>query len=152
MKALATFALVAGATLLPAFQAHAWLQFCNETSVSLKVAYKHWLPECLAGGTGWRSKGYWTIAPGQCKVVQGGTLQSDKLSRYYYYRAESADGRVWGDGTGTITWNRANTSFEDDSCILINCRLPDGRTCYTKLPASKIDIGKSDNHTVRLTD
>lgn len=68
-------------------------RFCNQYERTVWVAFQRYSPNCPDGGD-WQTAGWWQLTPGQCKVVYGGDLQD--LNKYYYYYAESADGRTWG--------------------------------------------------------
>jgi uncharacterized membrane protein len=141
-------ALVALAVLLPTAKAHAWLQFCNRTNSTVWVDYAKWTPDC-EGRPGWNSRGWWQLAPNECKIVQGGTLQQSSLSRYYYYHAEAADGRYW---SGDFVFQALRSAFSLLSCI--------GTTTNGHCPSCEpysehmreFDIGSYDNYTMNLTN
>jgi uncharacterized membrane protein len=131
---------------LSASQAFAWLQFCNHTNTTVWVDYAHWMPDC-EGHPGWNSRGWWQLAPNECKIVQGGTLQSSSLSRYYYFHAEGADGRYW---SGNYFFHANRSAFSEYTCI--------GHTTNGDCPSCdgydegmrEFDISSYDNYTMNL--
>ncbi|GKS69361.1 hypothetical protein W03_13650 [Nitrosomonas sp. PY1] len=124
--------------------AHAWFQFKNSTSSTVWVAFQWYSPNSCANdaqhdGGLWETKGWYSIAPGQTKIVFGSDLQSTG-NRYYYWYAESSNGSVWSGAYNTYV---PSTAF--DWCLntgSTNSRIVGFREKY---------IGTSNNYTVNLT-
>ncbi len=85
---------LAGVVLLAAVgvtgTAQANYEVCNRAGIGqdifVAVAYHH--------DGDWHSHGWWRVSPGQCAVAIPGNLRN----RYYYVRADSADGRISWNG------------------------------------------------------
>lgn len=100
------------ALLLFASKASAQLQFCNKTIDEVSVATM-----IEQGGEGWRARGWWDLAPGECASVER-SLPSDNVAFY-----AKSDNEVWrgGDITedgipGCIVNNQFDSWEEDFSC------------------------------------
>ncbi|RKH14422.1 DUF1036 domain-containing protein [Corallococcus sp. CA053C] len=79
------------------------MQFCNGTSVAIWTTYDWYAPACASeGGIPWQKQGWWSLNPGECKIVFGPSLPS----RYSYYYAEGG-GKVWAGAYTTCTPNAA---------------------------------------------
>lgn len=119
--------------------AHAWFQFKNSTSSTVWVAFQWYSPISCAKEGLWSTKGWYSIAPGQSKIVFGSDLQSTG-SKYYYWYAESSNGAVWSGAFNTYASNKAF-----DWCLntgSTNSRILGFREKY---------IGNSNNYTITLT-
>lgn len=80
-------AAVAVAVVASASAAEARLTVCNRVSEPVKVALG------VEEGDGWRSRGWWHIAPGECRAL----LDTDLKLLEYYLRAEPEEpGTGWG--------------------------------------------------------
>ena len=90
-KSKLALALIAAMSLGIAGRAHAWVQFCNGTDVTISTTYERYDASCAAeDGSVWKKAGWWTLAPGQCKIVYGASISN----RYSYYYAHGG-GLVW---------------------------------------------------------
>lgn len=114
------------------------------TASTVWVAFQWYSPINCANdsqhdGGLWETKGWYSIAPGQSKIVFGGDLQSTG-SRYYYWYAESSNGSVWNGAFNTYA---SNNAF--DWCLntgSTNSRILGFREKY---------IGTYNNYTITLT-
>jgi len=91
--------------------AHAWVQFCNSTNVTIWTTYEWYQPSCVAeDGSSWEKKGWWSLTPGQCKIVYGSSISNS----YSYFYAEGG-GYVW---TGPYPTCTPYTAFDwcDNTC------------------------------------
>jgi uncharacterized membrane protein len=113
------------------------LRFCNQYPAELWVCISWYHPNCPDGGD-WEKKGWWHLAPAECKIAFGGDVSD--VNRFWYYYAESADGRFWAGPFGTIV---ANGAF--DWCE--NTGSTDSRTVGMR----QLDIGDNDDFTLNLT-
>lgn len=111
-------------------------KFCNDYSSTVWVMFEWHSPNCPDGGD-WQKKGWWSMEPGQCKVVYGGDLASLQACSYYY--AEAADGAKW---TGPITEFVPLRAF--DWCA--NTSSTDSRTIGMR----EICTGNNNNYTLTL--
>ncbi|MCP3139388.1 DUF1036 domain-containing protein [Pyxidicoccus xibeiensis] len=108
-KLVMAFAAAAGLGF--AGPAHAWVQFCNGTSVTIWTAYSWYDASCVPeDGSSWRKVGWWDLTPGQCKIVYGPAISNT----FSYYYAEGG-GLVWSGDFFTCTpWNAFN--WCDNTC------------------------------------
>lgn len=130
-KFAAALALALG--LGTAGPAHAWMQYCNATSVTIYTTYEWSAPACASeDGSVWRKKGWWSLNPGECKIVYGSSLPG----RYSYYYAEGG-GKVWAGAYSTCT---PSTAFDwcDNTC----------NTSSRSLGYRELDTGSSSNYTL----
>lgn len=134
MKLALALTLVLGTGFVT--KAHAWVQFCNSTNATIWTAYSWYQPACVSwDGSTWEKMGWWSLAPGQCKIVYGGAIPN----AYSYFYAEGG-GRVWA---GPYTTCTPYVAFDwcDNTCNT-NSRNLGYRELYT---------GGSQNHTVNFT-
>lgn len=123
--------------LLLATDAHAWFKFCNKTSVTIWVTFQWSSPGC-SDGSGWETRGWWKLDPGQTKTVFGQDLQS--VGAYYYYYAEASDGSVWGGPFDTcVPYSVFDWCL--NTCCTPTCRTVGFREKY---------IGGNNNFTINL--
>jgi uncharacterized membrane protein len=118
------------------------LQICSFYPHKLWVAIMFYDPNCAVdflGSEPWKKRGWWSLAPGQCKVVFGEDLAD--LNRYYCYYAEATDGAVW---SGPYKRSVRLTAFND--CSGAGLTGPKKKTIGYKL----LDIGDSDDFTLTL--
>jgi uncharacterized membrane protein len=114
-------------------------RFCNKYPLRVQVAFMWYDPtgSCSSDGQ-WATKGWWILAPGECKTVFGRDLQ--KVNKYYYYYAESPDdGFSW---RGNVNVYVPYRTFE--SCLNI------GSTDARVVGFRKVDIGSYNNYTLNL--
>jgi uncharacterized membrane protein len=133
-KFVATVTLAVG--LGTAAPAHAWMQFCNGTSAAIWTTYEWYAPSCASeDGSVWQKRGWWSLNPGECKIVYGGSLPS----RYSYYYAEGG-GRVWAGQYFTCT---PSSGFDwcDNTCS----------TNSRNLGWRELDTGSASNYTLTFT-
>jgi uncharacterized membrane protein len=133
-KLMMAWGAVAGLGI--AAPAQAWVQFCNGTSATIWTAYSWYAPGCIPeDGSSWVKKGWWSLAPGQCKIVYGAAISN----RYSYYYAEGG-GRVWAGPFFTCT---PDIAFEwcDNTCS----------TGSRNLGYRQLDTGGSQNYTLTFT-
>jgi uncharacterized membrane protein len=79
------------------------LKFCNNYTADVWVCIVWYHPNCSDNGDlsgNWQKKGWWHIAPGQCKVASAEKLTN--INRYWYYYAEAADGSYWAGDHGPM--------------------------------------------------
>jgi uncharacterized membrane protein len=91
---------------LAAGAVQAGLQICNETGSVQSVALG------FKGETAWSSRGWWTIAPGDCATV----VEGDLTKRYYYYRAEVDGGAFAGSNFMFCTSPQVFEVTGNDDC------------------------------------
>jgi len=131
LAALCALVCLGGAT-----KAHAWVQFCNGTDVTIWTTYEWYAPSCAAeDGSSWEKKGWWSLTPGQCKTVYGASISN----RYSYYYAEGG-GLAWAGPYNTCTpW----TAFDwcDNTCS----------TSSRNLGWRQLDTGGYSNYTLTFT-
>ena len=68
------------------------LQICSLYPKKLWVSIMYYEPSCSAdfpGSAPWERKGWWSLTPGQCKVVFAEDLAD--VNRYFCYYAEASD-------------------------------------------------------------
>jgi uncharacterized membrane protein len=116
--------------------AHAWVQFCNGTSVTIWTAYSWYNPGCVAeDGSSWSKAGWWDLAPGQCKIVYGPAI-TNALSYYYaegggltwagpYFTCTPWSGFNWCDNTcntnsRNLGWRELNTGGASNYTLTFN--------------------------------
>ncbi|RYZ39230.1 MAG: DUF1036 domain-containing protein [Myxococcaceae bacterium] len=117
-------------------QAHAWMQYCNGTSLTLWTTYQWYAPSCdPTGGNPWQKQGWWSLNPGECKIVFGASLPG----RYSYYYAEGG-GQVWAGAYSTCTPYSA-FNYCDNLC----------NTNARSLGYRELDTGTSTNYTLTFT-
>jgi|SRR3954453_5043194 len=68
------------------------LKFVNNYSSPLWVAIMWYTPNCPDGGN-WSKKGWWSLTPGQGKVVSGEDLED--VNRYWCFYAQAQNGHHW---------------------------------------------------------
>ena len=115
------------------------LKICNSHPAGIWAAISFHSPEACGGeGGDWQSIGWYRVESGACTVVYGNDLAD--VNRFWYYYAESDDGRVWkGD---------YNTYVKDPDSFNICEGI--GSTAYTTVGFRQIDVGDSDNFTLTL--
>ena len=116
--------------------AHAWVQFCNGTSVTIWTAYSWRDTGCVPeDGSSWRKAGWWMLTPGQCKIVYGGAIPN----AFSYYYAEGG-GKVWAGPFSTCT---PQTAFNwcDNTC----------NTNSRNLGYRELNTGNASNYTLTFT-
>jgi uncharacterized membrane protein len=115
------------------------LTICNEYTSDIYVAIGYSNPNQCGSAGGWTKQGWWHIAPGQCTLVYGGSLQA--VNRYWAYYAYATDGKqVWQGSAGNYCTQVTNQEFlgcwSDPS---------DYQICFAIL-----DINSYDNFTLNL--
>lgn len=66
--------------------------------------------------SGWRTDGYWTIAPGESKYL------ADTLSNEFYYWAGSRDGRNWsGNVRRRVNSDYKNFRYKSGNYVNLTC-------------------------------
>lgn len=124
--------IVAPILICAASTAQASLQICNDTDEEQSIAVGY------EGDQGWKSRGWWNIPAGECKVPIGGDLNR----QYYYLRAEKRAGPFEGAGYTFCTDRKAFEINGDSDC--------EGRGFETE-DFIEIDIGRgTTNFTYRL--
>ena len=72
------------------------LKICSLYPKKLWVTIMYYDPACSAdvpGSEPWAEAGWWSLLPGQCKIVFGADLED--INRYFLYYAQATDGAVW---------------------------------------------------------
>ena len=97
---------LAGLGILPASEARAGLEICNETEhlQAIAIGYK--------GDEDWTSEGWWNIDPGSCATL----VRGDLTKRYYYYYADSAAAQFQGQDYIFCTQNTLFSIVGDTDC------------------------------------
>jgi len=112
------------------------LTICNQHSSSVTVAIGYSNIDHCANAGKWIKEGWWTIAPGQCARVYGGSLKN--LNRYWLYYAHTSDGTKWsGNYCTNVTQKAFYQCWNDPS---------DYQVCYRLL-----DINSYENYTLTLS-
>lgn len=125
-----------GATVLlgGAGEARADFKICNRTAshVGIAIGYKD--------AAGWKTEGWWNMAPGACDIVLSGQL----VSRYYYIYATDYDvGGEWGGRATMCTKDKVFTIRGIEDCKARG---------LTPTGFFEIDTGQSNTWTVQLTE
>jgi uncharacterized membrane protein len=122
--------------LTTASKAFAWVQFCNSTNVTIWTTYSWHNPSCSAvDGSVWEKQGWWSLTPGECKIVYGPTI-GNSISYYY---AEGS-GITWSGPFGDCTpW--AAFDLCDNTCNT-NARV---------LGYRELNTGGFENYTLTFT-
>ena len=114
-------------------KADAWVQFCNGTDVTISTSYEWYAPSCSAeDGSVWNKRGWWNLAPGQCKIVYGPAISN----RFSYYYAEGG-GLFWAGPFSTCGTNNVFDWCDN------TCSIP-GRT----IDFRELDTGNASNYTL----
>jgi len=134
MKLALAMSTVLGLTT--ASKAFAWMQFCNSTAETIWTTYSWYNPSCSGeDGSVWEKQGWWSLTPGQCKIVFGPAIGNS----FSYYYAENS-GITWsGPFSDCTPW----TAF--DLC---------DNTCNTNsrvLGYRQLNTGSSTNFTLTFT-
>jgi uncharacterized membrane protein len=88
-------------------KARAELNLCNGSPLTIFTAVGE------PSGGGWRARGWFKVAPGECSTVIGGDLGN----RYYYAYAESARGARWKwEGDITMCTRADAFAIQNGSC------------------------------------
>ena len=115
-------------------QAAADLQMCNKTASNVDVAIGY------KDQTGWKTEGWWSLAPEACQLLMGGDL----VSRYYYVYAVDYDvGGEWRGEAFMCTQDREFTIHGVDDCK---------KRGYNLNGFFEIDTGDATTWTVQLTE
>lgn len=135
-KGATLFGMLLGAALVFATpgEAQADFRICNKTAshVGISIGYKD--------ASGWKTEGWWNIAPQSCDVVLSGEL----VSRYYYIYAVDYDiGGEWGGRAVMCTQDKLFTIRGVEDCKARG---------YTPTGFFEIDTGASTTWTVQLTE
>ena len=136
LKLKLTLALTMALCLGAASKAHAWVQFCNGTNATIWTTYSWFAPACVAqDGSSWEKAGWWSLTPGQCKIVYGPSIGN----QFSYYYAEGA-GLVWAGPFATCT---PYSAFDwcDNTC----------NTNSRNLGYRELNTGGASNYTVTFT-
>lgn len=114
----------------------AWadLKLCNATSSRIGVAIGY------QDNKGWATEGWWNIAAQTCETLLKGTLPS----RYYYVYAVDYD--RGGE------WNGQNFMCTSDRMFTIRGVQDCQRRSYKRTGFFEVDVGDSQDWTIRLTD
>jgi uncharacterized membrane protein len=68
------------------------LKFTSLYPSKLWVTIMWYTPNCPDGGN-WSKKGWWSLVPGQSKIVSGSDLAD--VNRYWCFYAQAANGAIW---------------------------------------------------------
>lgn len=112
---------------------HTYLNIYNKTSdKTIDTAYVYW------DGKGWRSKGWWTIAPGKSQKLDIGSNYTGKV---YIYGMCNQHKITWGAGTSSF-WIDPINSFD----ISNSNKDSSGGTNLKKVPMFEYSVspGKND--------
>jgi uncharacterized membrane protein len=136
LKMKLALAATAALCITAAGKAHAWVQFCNATNVTIWTSYSWYAPSCAAeDGSLWEKAGWWSLTPGQCKIVYGPSISN----RFSYYYAEGG-GLVWAGPFGDCATNSA-FDWCDNTC----------QTSGRSVSYRELDTGSSSNFTLTFT-
>jgi len=123
-----------GLAVALAGEAAADFKLCNRTAsnVGIAIGYKD--------RTGWKTEGWWNLAPKACEVLLGGPL----ASRYYYVYAVDYDlGGEWRGKAFMCTQDHEFTIQGVADC---------DKRGYDLTGFFEIDTGNSETWTVQLTE
>ena len=130
LAALCGMGLLAGLT----GGAAADLKMCNKSgsNVGVAIGYKD--------REGWKTEGWWNLAPNACDVLMAGTL----VSRYYYIYAVDYDlGGEWRGQVFMCTQDREFTINGVADCT---------QRGYDLTGFYEVDTGEAETWTVQLTE
>lgn len=127
MRAL--LAVVLGAS--PA-ASYAKFEICNGSNETIDTAF------AFPSRGDWSSRGWWTIAPGDCAVVDGGRLRN----RYYYVFGDGHDGGAWTGDYAFCVEDRSFTIHSNKNC---RARGYEGARFFM------VDTGDADEFILDLT-
>ncbi|TCU58364.1 putative membrane protein [Bradyrhizobium sp. R2.2-H] len=129
--AAATFAVVSFMASAPA---NAGVFVCNETGMKLHVAVG-WKE-----GNAWNSRGWYTLAPQECKNPIAGAMEN----QIFYYYARNTDNSIqWKDGAESAHFCTTRDRFHFSYAVDPPCEGFNFRKVHTSQP---------DQHTLRLTE
>ncbi len=131
-------ALVGGVMGLTATDANADYKYCNNTSYVLRAAIAY------ESNNGWTSRGWWTLLPGQCRVV----LPQDLKHRTYYTYAES----VRGHKGGTKYFSGEHSFCTDEGYFTIQGRSECGGNGNDKGQFVEVRVGGGQTWTTTFTE
>jgi uncharacterized membrane protein len=133
-RALIGLAAVAAALALAPLHAQAALSVCNKTTHPATVALGFF------DGKQWSSRGWWTIASGDCAKV----VETPLIARYYYLYARHEDiGGAWeGDRSFCIVQGAFSTEGRADC----------SKRGYQAKKFFQVDTGNSADWTENLAD
>ena len=115
------------------------LTFCNSSPAAIATCISFWEPEeCGGEGNGWHNIGWYWVQPGACRVVFRNDL--DDYGRFWYFYAESTDGRKWA---GDLPTNIKRKAFD-------HCDAP-ANTSMQSVGFRELDIGDVENYTLTFT-
>ena len=133
LKVKLAMVVSAALSMMAVGKAHAWVQFCNGTDVTIWTSYEWYAPSCSGeDGSVWEKAGWWQLTPGQCKIVYGPSISNT----FSYYYAEGG-GLVWPG-----TFNSCGTNNAFDLCDN-TCSSP-GRN----IPFRELNTGSASNYTL----
>jgi uncharacterized membrane protein len=133
-RQICRLALAAACLVGPTGSASADLKLCNATASRIGVAIGY------QDDKGWATEGWWNIAAQTCETLLKGTLPS----RYYYVHAVDYDrGGEWTGQNFMCTSDRMFTIRGVQDCQ---------RRSYKRTGFFEVDVGDSQDWTIRLTD
>jgi uncharacterized membrane protein len=112
------------------------LTICNGYSSTIYVIIAYANRDHCANAGGFIKEGWWTIHPGECKRVYGGSLKD--LNRYWFYYARNRD--------NTYKWEGNYCTNVPDHAFYQCWNNPAGnQICYRRL-----DINSYNDYTLTL--
>lgn len=138
--------LAIGLAFLAPGVASAGFTVCNQSRQNISVAFGY-----NTEAFGWRSEGWWRIAPGKCTAIMSGNLQS----RYYYVYGNGSRGGVWSGGKrqsgGHFCTSKSKFLFDNDDFKRGNVMQCE-RYNLTTRKFQVVDTKDAEDFTYRLTE
>lgn len=140
MKKIILFLLL---VFICSFKSEAQLYFKNHEVRPVSVALSYYHKD--ANFEGYISKGWYTIEPGETKMLIAGDLQ---YANYYYYAHDGA-GVTWqGQGKYQFVVDRSN-AFDIKNANMAYQK--DGHSSREFKNFKKVDVGQATTYTLTLT-
>ncbi|MBK8497526.1 MAG: DUF1036 domain-containing protein [Flavobacteriales bacterium] len=137
-ESLTFWAFSIGAAAITNVPANAALRFKNDCNADVSIALRYFSTVEKV----WVTEGWFNAKPGETVVSQGGNL----THRYYYFFAESGDGRFEWDGDNSHCWRVRSVKFYDGNFRFANEPKDWHVECFRQ-----IDTQQYDDYTYTLS-
>lgn len=129
-----------------AAEATAQLRYCNRAPYPIDTA----VGRAADGGQHWVAEGWWTLQPGECAWVVGGS----RLRYRYYYAYAEADGELarWARGGNSARWGGNDYFCVDSQAFNLRSDSPCWRAGRRSVGFSRLDTKDADEYTFEFWD